>query len=85
MRWREEKAAAVEGDILKAFLDHLSPSEIEALRTFETVCVWNTYLTREVILLEEQNISLQNINRKLEYLLRLKDNLTTSSSPKKET
>jgi hypothetical protein len=68
--------------------DHLSPSVIEALRVFEIVFVQNTSLTREVILLEEQNIALQSINRRLMYLLELKDKLATSSpppSPKKET
>ena len=72
---------AEERDILQPFYEHLSSSEIEGLRIFETVCVQNTYLTREVILLEEQNIALRSINRKLEYLLKLKDKLTTSSPP----
>jgi hypothetical protein len=75
-------------DILQPLYDHLSPSVIEALRVFETICAQNTSLTREVILLEEQNIALRSINRKLEFLLKLKDKPTTSSSPpslKKET
>ena len=79
---------AEKGDILQHFYDHLSPSEIEALRVFETICAQNTSLTREVILLEEQSIALRSINPKLEYLLKLKDKATTlspSSSPKKET
>jgi hypothetical protein len=29
---------AEKGDILQPFCDHLSPSEIEALRVFETIC-----------------------------------------------
>jgi hypothetical protein len=76
------------GDILQPFYDHLSPYEIETLRVFETICAQNTSLTHEVILLEEQNIALRSINRKLEYLLRLKDKLSTTPSPpspKKET
>ena len=72
---------AKEGDVLQPFYDHLHSSKIEALRIFEIVCVQNTYLTREVILLEEQNITLQSINHKLEYLVRLNDKLTTSSPP----
>ena len=48
---------AEKGDILQPLYDHLSPSVIEALRVFETVCAQNTSLTHEVILLEEQNIA----------------------------
>ena len=51
------------GDILQPLYDHLSPSVIEALRVFEIVSAQNTSLTREVILLEEQNIALRSINR----------------------
>ena len=79
---------AEKGDILQPIYDHLSPSVIEALRVFETVCAQNTSLTREVILLEEHNIALRSINCKLEYLLKLKVKPTTSSPPpslKKET
>jgi hypothetical protein len=71
---------AEKGDILQPLYDHLSPSVIEALRVFERVSVQNTSLTREVILLEEQNIALRSINRRLMYLLELKDKITTSSS-----
>ena len=77
------------------YYDHLTPTEIEPFRAFETVRVQNTYLTREVILLEEQNIALRSVNRRLDYLVKLKCEAATtpsssptpppSSSPKKET
>src|SRR3989337_56013 len=60
-------------DILQPLYDHLSPSVIEALRVFEIVSVQNTSLTREVILLEEQNIALRSINHRLMYLRELTD------------
>ena len=79
---------AEKGDILQPLYDHLSSSVIEALRVFDIVSAHNTSLTREVILLEEQNIALRSIKHRLMYLLELKDKLATSSSPsspKKET
>ena len=82
-----EDAGKEEG-ILQTYYEHLNPTEIEAFRAFEMVCVQNKYLTREIILLEEQNITLHSINRRLEHLLRLKCEAPTSSSPsslKKET
>ena len=68
-------------DILQPLYDHLSPSVIEALRVFEIVSAQNTSLTREVILLEDQNTALRSINCRLMYRLELKDKLATSPSP----
>ena len=75
-----------EGDILQTLHHNLSPSEIHALKVFEAICAYIMSLTHEVILLEEQNQALRRINTNLEYLLKLKDKPTTSSSsPKKDT
>ena len=57
-----------EEDILQPYYNHLTPTKIEAFKAFEIICVQNTYLTREIILLEEENIALRGINRRLEYL-----------------
>ena len=62
-----------EEDILQPYYNHLTPTKMEALRAIEMVCVQNTYLTREVILLEEQNIALRSVNLRLEYLLKLSE------------
>ena len=69
------------GDTLKSLYHNLSPSEIDTLKVFETICAQNTSLTHEVILLEEQNHALRRINSNLEYLLKLKDKPSITSSP----
>ena len=51
---------AEEEDILQPYYHQLSPPLIEALRLFKTVCAHNTYLTREVILLEKHIIACQD-------------------------
>ena len=81
-----KKELTEKGDILQTLQHNLSLSEINALRAVEAICAQNTSLTREVIVLEEQNRALRRINRNLEYLLKLKDKPITSSppSPKKE-
>ena len=80
------KEAPEKGDSWQTLYDNFPPSAIDTLKVFEVICAQNTLLTREVIVLEEQNHALRRINGNLEYLLKLKDNPTTSSppSPKKE-
>ena len=75
------------GDMLQTLHHNISLSEIDTLKVFEAICAQNIALTHEVILLEEKNHALWKINGNLEYLLKPKDNPTTSSltSPKKET
>ena len=80
--------AEEEEDILQPYYDYLTPTDIEATRTIETVHVQNKYLTRENIIHQEHIIFLRNIIRRLENLLILKDGISTSpppssSSPKK--
>ena len=60
----------VEGvDFLQPFLHVLSPSLIELLRFCETTRARNTYLTREVVLLEKHITDLQGINQRSMALL----------------
>ena len=77
-----------EKDILKPYLTHLTPAEIEAFRVIEIVRIQNKYLTRENILHQEHIIHLRSVIRRLENLLILKDGITSSpppsSSPPKE-
>ena len=77
-----------EEGILKPYLTHLTPAEIEAFCVFETVRIQNKYLTRENILHQEHITYLQSIIRRLENLLILKDRISSSpppsSSPPKE-
>ena len=77
-----------EEDILKPYLTHLTPAEIEAFRVIEIVCIQIKYLTRENILHQEHIIHLRSVIRRLENLLILKDRIASSppssSSPPKE-
>ena len=77
-----------EEDILKPYLTHLTPAEIEAFRVIEIVCIQNKYLTHENILHQEHIIHLRSVIRRLENLLILKDRIASyppsSSSPPKE-
>ena len=77
-----------EEGILKPYLTHLTPVEIEAFRVIEIVCIQNKYLTRENILHQEHITYLRSIIRRLENLLILKDRIASppppSSSPSKE-
>ena len=77
-----------EEDILKPYLTHLTPAEIEAFRVIEIVRIENKYLTRENILHQEHIIHLRSVIRRLENLLILKDRIASSppssSSPPKE-
>ena len=77
-----------EEDILKPYLTHLTPIEIEAFRIIEIVRIQNKYLTRENILHQEHIIHLQSVIRRLENLLILKYKIASSppssSSPPKE-
>ena len=80
--------AEEEEDILKPYLTHLTPAEIEAFRMIEIVRIQNKYLTRENILHQEHITHLRSVIRRLENLLILKDRITSSSpspsSPPKE-
>ena len=67
-----------EEDILKPYLTHLTPAEIEAFHVIEIVCTQNKYLTRENILHQEHIIHLRSVIRRLENLLILKDRITSS-------
>ena len=70
---------AEEEGILQPYYNHITPTEIEALKIIEIVLVQNKYLTHENILLQEHITTLQSIIRRLEHL-------TPSSPPlKKET
>ena len=77
-----------EEDILKPYLTHLTPTEIEAFRVIEIVRIQNKYLTRENILHQEHIIHLRSVILRLENLLILKDRIASSpppsSSPPKE-
>ena len=77
-----------EEDILKPYLTHLTPVEIEAYRIIEIVCIQNKYLTRENILHQEHITHLRSVIRRLENLLTLKDRIApsppSSSAPPKE-
>ena len=86
----DQAPAAEEEDILQPHYNLLNPTEIEAFKIIEIVHVQNKYLTHENILLQEHIITLQSINRRLEYLLRSKCGTTStitpsSPPPKKET
>ena len=70
-----------EEDILKPYLTHLTPAEIEAFRIIEIVRIQNKYLTRENILQQEHITHLQSVIRPLENLLILKDKISSSSPP----
>ena len=48
-----------EEDVLKPYLTHLTPAEIEAFRVIEIVRIQNKYLTRENILIK----SISSISR----------------------
>ena len=52
-----------EEDILKPYLTHLTPAEIEAFRIIEIVCIQNKYLTRDNILHQEHITHLQSVIR----------------------
>ena len=58
-----------EEDILKPYLTHLTPVEIEAFRIIEIVHIQNKYLTRENILHQEHIIHLRSVIRRFENLL----------------
>ena len=77
-----------EEDILKPYLTHFTPAEIEAFRVIEIVRIQNKYLTRENILHQEHFIRLRSIIRRLQNLLILMDRIASSpqssSSPPKE-
>ena len=70
-----------EEDILKPYLAHLTPAEIEAFRIIEIVRIENKYLSRENILHQEHIIFLRSVIRRLENLLIMQDRITTTSSP----
>ena len=63
------KEEAEEEDFLQPYLHLLPPSLIELLRLCEITRVRNTYLTREVVLLEKHITNLQGINQRLMALL----------------
>ena len=69
-----------EEDILKPYLTHLTPAEIEAFRVIEIVRIQNKYPTRKNILHQEHITYLWSIIRRLENLLILKDRIASSSS-----
>ena len=76
-----------EEDILKPYLAHLTPTDIESFCIIDTVHVQNKYLTCENILHQEHNIHLRSVIRRLENLLIHKDMIassppSSSSSPK---
>ena len=77
-----------EEDILKPYLTHLTPAEIEAFRVIEIVRIQNKYLTCKNILHQEHITYLRSVIRRLENLLILKDRIASSpppsSSPPKE-
>ena len=66
-----------EEDILKPYLTHLTPPEIEAFRVIEIVRIKNKYLTHENILHQEHIIHLWSVIRRLENLLILKDKIAS--------
>mgnify|MGYP005817472297 CR=1 FL=1 len=68
-------------DILKSYLTHLTPAEIEAFCVIEIVCIQNKYLTCENILHQEHIINLRSVIRRLENLLILKDRIASSPPP----
>ena len=78
------KEEAEEEDFLQPYLHLLPPSLIELLRLCEITRVRNTYLTREVVLLEKHITELQGINQRLMALLESKDKTTPPPSPPKE-
>ena len=78
------KEEAEEDDFLQPYLHLLPPSLIELLRLCEITCVRNTYLTREVVLLEKHIADLQGINQRLLALLESKIETTPPPSPPKE-
>ena len=78
------KEEVEEVDFLQPYLQLLSPSLIELLRFCETTLACNTYLTREVVLLEKHITDLQGINQRLMALLESKDKTTLPPSPPKE-
>ena len=87
--WDEAQSAfnkeeVEEVDFLQPYLHLLSPSLIELLRFCETTRARNTYLTREVVLLEKHITDLQGINQRLMALLESKDRTTPPPSPLKE-
>ena len=73
-----------EVDFLQPYLHLLSPSLIELLRFCETTRARNTYLTREVVLLEKHIADLQGINQRLMAFLESKIGTTPPPSPPKE-
>ena len=74
-----------EEDILKPYLTHLTPAEIEVFHIIEIVRIQNKYLTRENILHQEHIIHLRSVIRRLQDLLTLKDRIASSpSSPPEE-
>ena len=78
------KEEAEEEDFLQPYLHLLPPTLIELLRLCEITHVRNTYLTREVVLLEKHITQLQGINQRLMALLESKDRTTPPPSPSKE-
>ena len=75
------KEEAEEEDFLQPYLHLLPPSLIELLRLCEIPRVHNTYLTREILLLEKHITELQGINQRLMALLESKDKTTPPPSP----
>ena len=73
--------AEEEEDILKPYLTHLTPIEIEAFCIIEIVRIQNKYLTRENILHQEHIIHLQSVIRRLENHLILKDRIASTPPP----
>ena len=78
------KEEVEEVDFLQPYLHLLSPSLIELLRFCETTRARNTFLTREVVLLEKHITYLQGINQRLMALLESKVATTPPPSPPKE-
>ena len=70
-----------EEDVFQPYYNHLTSTEIEAFKIIEIVRIQNKYLMLENILLQEHITALKSIIRKLEHLLRLMCDTTSSTTP----
>ena len=77
----DQAPTAEEQDIHQPHYNILTPTEIEAFKMIELARIQNKYLTRENILLKEHITTLKGIIRKLEDLLRLMCDTTSSTTP----
>ena len=77
----EDQAPAAEEEDIQPLPNLFTPTEIEAFKMIELARIENNYLTHENILLKDHIVALKGVIHKLEELLRLMCDYSSSSPP----